>query len=93
MYDAEMDLLEYIKKQPRGSREVIAKACGTTAGHLNNVAYKIKAASPALALAIEEHSGGQVTRKEMREDWYSIWPDLRGDVNPHAYGAHAGAAR
>lgn len=28
---------------------------------------------------LEELTGGQITRKQLRpEDWYEIWPELRG---------------
>lgn len=85
-----MRLIDYLKTMPRNARAELAIACGTTIGHLNNVAYGFKSSSPALSLALEEQTAGAVTRKEMRADWHSIWPDLRGCANPQTHGEHVG---
>jgi len=57
--------------------DAFAAQCGTTGGHLRNVMYG-KTCAPALATALEDYSGGRVTRRGMRPDDYAdIWPDLR----------------
>lgn len=61
-----------------------AARCGTTGGHLRNVMYG-KTCAPALATALEDFSGGRVTRRGMRPDDYAdIWPDLRGKSGQEA---------
>lgn len=70
-----MDLKTYLAGMSAEEREKFAKRCGTTRGHLQNVAYG-KTCAPALATAIELNSDSAVTRREMRKDWKAIWPEL-----------------
>jgi DNA-binding transcriptional regulator YdaS (Cro superfamily) len=72
---ANMDLKSYLSPLSADQREAFAKRCGTTRGHLQNVAYG-KTCAPALATAIELNSGGKVKRKDLRDDWKRIWPEL-----------------
>ncbi|MCM1128981.1 MAG: helix-turn-helix domain-containing protein [Oxalobacter formigenes] len=37
---------------------------------------KGKKVPPKRAVQIEQVTGGRVTRKELRDDWYLIWPEL-----------------
>lgn len=72
-----MELIDYLKPMSQAQRDDFAKECGSSAGHLNNVAYGYKPCGIALAVAIEQHSGGIVTRKTLRkEDWQRYWPEL-----------------
>lgn len=71
-----MDLKTYLSPMTPEAREVFAVKCGTTRGHLQNVAYG-KSCAPALATAIELNSGGAVKRKDLRDDWKAIWPELK----------------
>jgi DNA-binding transcriptional regulator YdaS (Cro superfamily) len=75
-----MDLKTYLKALPEeDSRDAFASRVGTTAGHLNNVAYGYKTCAPALAVAVERESGMQVRRWDLRpKDWHLIWPELIG---------------
>lgn len=58
-------------------RESLAKAAGTTRGHLQNIAYGYRDASAELAVAIERVTKGEVTRRDLRPgDWQDIWPEL-----------------
>lgn len=62
---------------PVDCREVFAAECETTVGHLNNIAYGYRPASPTLAVLIEKNSKGAVTRQALRPgDWSKIWPEL-----------------
>lgn len=72
---AEMDLKTYLSPMTTEAREAFATRCGTTRGHIQNVMYG-KTCAPALAVAIERESAGAVTRKELRDDWLAIWPEL-----------------
>jgi DNA-binding transcriptional regulator YdaS (Cro superfamily) len=71
-----MDLKAYLSPMTTQEREAFAERCGTTRGHLQNVAYG-KTCAPLLATAIWRESDGKVTRQEMRPaDYWLIWPDL-----------------
>ncbi len=72
-----MKLIEYLKPLPPAEREAFALRCETTIGHLRNVMYEDKPCGPALAVLIERHSAGKVTRQELRpSDWAAFWPEL-----------------
>ena len=71
-----MSLKDYITALPADQREAFALRCGTTVGHLNNVMYGYKAASPWLAVAIERETGAAIKRQDLREDWRDLWPEL-----------------
>lgn len=71
-----MDLKTFLSPMTQDEREAFARSCGTSRGHLQNVAYG-KPCAPALATAIELHSKRKVTRPELRpNDWEAIWPEL-----------------
>lgn len=78
-----MELKAFIKSLPAepDEREAFAAACETTLGHLRNVMYGIKPCSPELAVLVERHSAGKVTRQELLPDkWPRIWPELVAQV-------------
>lgn len=73
-----MDLKNFVKSLARDERNHFALQAGTTPGHLRNVMYGCSPVPPAMAVAIERLSGGQVTRQELRPaDWADIWPELQ----------------
>jgi DNA-binding transcriptional regulator YdaS (Cro superfamily) len=76
-----MELKPYLQSLPNAAaREAFATRCGTSIGHLNNVAngYNDKKCSTELAVAIELESCGVVTRQELCPDnWQARWPELR----------------
>jgi DNA-binding transcriptional regulator YdaS (Cro superfamily) len=73
-----MKLLAYLNSL--GGREpqaLFAEAVGSSIGHLRNCGYGYRPVDPALCVAIERHSAGEVTRAELRpDDYWLIWPDL-----------------
>lgn len=72
-----MKLREHISQLDDAGRLALALACQTTLPHLRNVMYGYRPCSPALAVAIEQATQGQVTRPELRpQDWRAIWPEL-----------------
>lgn len=77
-----MDLKAYLSPLSADDRDAFARLCGTTRGHLQNVMYG-KTCAPALAVAIELHSSGAVTRRELRDDWRDIWPELDEKARAH----------
>ena len=72
-----MDLKTHLSNIHADEREVLANRCGTTRGHLQNVAYGYRTCAPELCLALERETRGAVTRQELRpDDFWKIWPDL-----------------
>lgn len=70
-----MDIKTYwLSLKPR-DREAFAERCGTTLGHLRNVAYG-RLCGEGLAIAIERESSGAVRCEELRQD--VDWAYLRG---------------
>ena len=62
-----MDLKAYLLSMPVQARESFAARCGTTYGHLRNVAYG-KTCAERLAINIDRESGGVVTCESLCPD-------------------------
>lgn len=66
------------------ARESFALRCGTTLGHLRNVSYGQRPASPELCAALEFETEGQIECTLMRPDlpWVRLpdkaWPHPKG---------------
>ena len=72
-----MVLLDYLKTLPvPGGRGEFAERCGTSLGHLNNVAYGYKPCGEALAVCIERESSGAVRVETLCPD--VDWRVIRG---------------
>lgn len=72
-----MDLKTYINELPRGGAAEFAKRLNVSASYLSQLAAGTTHRSPQRCVEIEVHSGGAVTRKDLRpDDWQSIWPEL-----------------
>lgn len=72
-----MDLKTYFFDLPKEERSIFARKCGTSAGHMRNVAYGDRTASTELAVSVERESDGVVTRIDMFPDTYpDKWPEL-----------------
>ena len=69
-----MKLSEYISAE-RGNAARLAAALGVGISYVSQLASGNRTASPARAVQIEALTGGQVSRKELRDDWMSIWPE------------------
>jgi hypothetical protein len=81
-----MDLKTFLSPMTQAERDAFARKCGTTRGHLQNVAYG-KKCGEKLAVAIEINSERTVTRPDLRpEDWPEIWPEL-AEAQPQTEGA------
>ena len=70
-----MDLKTYFLSLKADARADLAARCGTTLGHLRNVAYG-RVCGESLAINLERESGGLVSCEEMRPD--VDWAFLRG---------------
>lgn len=69
-----MKLLDYLKTMPIEERDIFAVNCGTSLGHLNNVAYGYRPCGEKLAVDIERESEANVTVEELcpSVDWKVI---------------------
>lgn len=77
VYHGGMDLKTYLSKLTPEGRIAFAESVGTTAGHLTNVSYGYKDLAEKVCVAIEQKTGREVTRQELRpNDWIAIWPEL-----------------
>lgn len=78
-----MDLKTFFFGLPQEEREMFARKCSTSVGHIRNVAYGDRTASVELAVSIERESGGQVNRVDMFPDSYQLkWPELADPKTP-----------
>lgn len=75
-----MNLKTYFMALPKERRDTFAALCGTTRGHLTNIAYGQKPCSEKLAIAIERESLGAVRCETLRPD--VDWAYLRGTDCP-----------
>ena len=67
------ELLGWLKS----ANDEAVTATGTTRGHLRQIGYGNRAASPEVAARLELATKGQITRKQLRpDDWSVIWPEL-----------------
>ncbi len=71
-----MQLKQYLKSLSPKEREAFAKRCGTTIGHLRNIAYQCKSCAESLAIDIERESDGTVRCELLRPD--VDWKYIRG---------------
>jgi DNA-binding transcriptional regulator YdaS (Cro superfamily) len=72
-----MDMLAYISDIPRRNR--LAAELGKNPHYLWQVATRRRRASTDLALAIEDKTGGEVSRCDLRPD---IWPAFASERHP-----------
>jgi len=67
------ELLDWLKY----ANDEAVSATGTTRGHLRQIAYGYRPASPEVAARLEVATEGRITRKQLRPaDWNVIWPEL-----------------
>jgi len=64
---------------PSGSAAELARMLGVPAMTVSEWATGKRPVPIIRCVEIEELTGGAVTRKQLRpDDWWQIWPDLRG---------------
>lgn len=87
-----MQLRTFLSSMTAEEREAFASRCESSTGHIANVGYGYKPCGTALAVAIEEFSGGQVMRWELRPlDWWRHWPELKARPDAPAIPEQVGA--
>lgn len=76
-----VDLRTYTTNLPHGGMSALAAAIGIRPIYLSQLAARQdgREPSPALAVLIENATGGTVRRWDLRpNDWHLIWPELKG---------------
>ncbi|MFZ1181653.1 MAG: YdaS family helix-turn-helix protein [Herbaspirillum sp.] len=72
-----MKLSEYLSTQPRGALISIARAIGAHPPDVSDWVSNKRPVPLHRAVAIEQETGGAVTRRDLRpDDWMLIWPEL-----------------
>ena len=71
-----MTLKDYLHSIPPEDRAAFANRCGTTEGHLRNVAYGYRSCAESLAIAIERESDAAIRVEQLRPD--VDWAVIRG---------------
>lgn len=70
-----MELTEYLQDVDR--RNSLALALKTSTDYLRMIAHEHRRAGPAMAMAIEQHTGGEVSKSTLRPDLWPIEPKSR----------------
>lgn len=63
-----MEFKMFFLSLPVKGRVRMAKQCGVSVGHLRNIAYSFRKASPLLAVKIEKASNGMVKKETLLPD-------------------------
>jgi len=71
-----MDLSTYLKEH---SRTDFANSLHVSQGLIYQWEKQIRPISPKKCVEIERVTGGLVTRKDLRDDWEELWPELADD--------------
>lgn len=79
-----MDLKPYFFGLDPVEREVFASNCGTTRGHVQNIAYGFRRPTPELAAQFELHSRGAVNVEGSLPSHQ--WIRVKDKAWPHAEG-------
>jgi DNA-binding transcriptional regulator YdaS (Cro superfamily) len=69
-----MKLSDYLSE--RGSRAALAKKLGVAPSMVTQWANGDRDVPPSRCASIEEATGGKVTRRDLRDDWITYWPEL-----------------
>jgi DNA-binding transcriptional regulator YdaS (Cro superfamily) len=69
-------LRSYLNSLSPREQSEFARSCGTSIGYLRKAISKNQRFRSDLCVLIEQKSSGQVTRKDLIEDWIRHWPEL-----------------
>lgn len=71
-----MKLKDYLDSLERGGAARLAERLGISSSYLSQLAHGLSPISPARCVEIENATEKNVTRKDLRDDWQAIWPEL-----------------
>lgn len=69
-------LISYLNSLGKADRTDFAKRCGTSEGYMRKARSIGQTFRCELCVAIERESDGSVSRKDLRDDWAAVWPEL-----------------
>ncbi len=69
-------LIDYLNSLDKAARAEFAAACGTSENYMRKARSSGQKFSWERCIQIEKASKGKVTRKDLRDDWHVLWPDL-----------------
>lgn len=70
-------LRNYLNSRSTDDQAAFALICDTTIGYLRKAISVGELIKPTTCVLIEQHTKGQVTRKDLHpDDWITIWPEL-----------------
>ncbi|EGY27937.1 prophage-related protein [Candidatus Regiella insecticola 5.15] len=72
-----MRLKEYLDSLEPGGHKIFARKLRVSPSFLSQMASGTASISPARCVEIELITEGTVTRRDLRIDWVSIWPELQ----------------
>ena len=70
-------LLVYYNALSKEDRLTFLRKARISDGYLRKACCVFEKMKPERCVLIEKASNGAVTRKDLREDWAEIWPELR----------------
>lgn len=70
------ELLAYLNSLDKARRAAFCNAVGTTEGYLRKSVSAGSRFKAELCVLIERNAEGCVTRKQLRDDWPVVWPEL-----------------
>jgi DNA-binding transcriptional regulator YdaS (Cro superfamily) len=69
-------LISYLNSLDKALRADFAERCGTSEGYMRKARSTNQKFRCELCVRIERESDGAVTRRDLREDWADVWPEL-----------------
>lgn len=75
-----MNLRKYLNGMTPDDQIAFAKRCGTTVGYMRKALSTGQRFGGTLCVAIERESLQAVPRKDLRDDWQQLWPELDREV-------------
>ncbi|WP_176314824.1 transcriptional regulator [Burkholderia vietnamiensis] len=69
-------LIAYLNSLSKPARQNFAEACGTTEGYMRKARSAKQKFDAKLCVLIEQNSDLHVTRRDLRDDWAQVWPEL-----------------
>jgi DNA-binding transcriptional regulator YdaS (Cro superfamily) len=76
-----MNLKTYISTE-RGRATNLAAQLGVSLSYLSQMAAGTAPVSPERCVEIEHATDGAVSRRDLRDNWQSIWPELAEQTPP-----------
>lgn len=74
-------LIAYLNSLGKVDRADFAARCRTSEGYMRKARSAGQKFRSELCVRIEQQSNGAVTRRDLRDDWSEVWPELIAPKN------------